>query len=294
MATRSPDLVGRDRLLGRLVGLVDRALDGQRVTVLVSGQAGDDVSLLAAIAPFFGEPSAPEPSDRTRLRHRYTAETRRACLSLLRGQLEVAGGLIESAALLGERIREPDAGNVRMSQRLELVRAGGQPDELRAFASEAVAHWTGAPVHANAVAARFSARAGDLGEARRHVGIVVDLGSWQVDRSYLWWSVFVRELAHVAALLAGELDDLGGSRRLLDRALVTYQRLGATGWLVEVRALLDPAPALLPGSASMRRRGSVWHIAFAGRQATVAHRKGPPTARRPRRGGGRGRRPQRR
>ncbi|WP_100500709.1 ATP-binding protein [Geodermatophilus chilensis] len=110
-------------------------------------------------------------------RHRYLAQTRRACLALLRGALEEAEQRLEEAAALGERIREPDTGNVRLSQRLELVRARGDPGELREFARAAVEHWTGAPVHAHAVAAGFSARAGELDDARHHVAAVLDLGT---------------------------------------------------------------------------------------------------------------------
>ncbi|MGH3786013.1 MAG: ATP-binding protein [Pseudonocardiaceae bacterium] len=211
-------------------------------------------------------------------RHRYTAETRRACRALLRGRLEEAAERIESAAHLGERLREPDAGNVRMSQRLELVRARGEPNELRAFAIEAVAHWTGAPVHAHAVAAGFHARAGDLGPARQHVAVVLDLGTWRADRSYLW-SVFVRELAyaavaledrdlcaqllgdvqalagscgvngafvafagshaHTAGLLAAALGQTETSVALLDRACATYERLGAEAWCAQARRDLN-------------------------------------------------------
>jgi hypothetical protein len=206
-------------------------------------------------------------------RHRYVAETRRACVALLRGRLDEAAERVERAALLGDRIREPDTGNVRMSQRLEIVRARGQPDELRAFAADAVGHWTGAPIHAHAVAAGFFARAGDLGEARHHVATVVDLGTWRADRSYLW-SVFVRELAqaaaalgdrtlcaqllddlrplsrscgvngavvafagshaHTAGLLAAALDQPDVSRQLLEMASDAYRALGAQGWLAEV------------------------------------------------------------
>jgi hypothetical protein len=210
--------------------------------------------------------------------HRYLAETRRACLALLRGRLDEAAERIENAAILGDRIREPDTGNVRMSQRLELVRARGEADELRAFAADAVGHWTGAPVHAHAVAAGFSARAGDLEGARHHVTAVIDLGTWRADRSYLW-SVFVRELAqaavalgdrdlcrqllddvdpvagscgvngavvafagshaHTGGLLAAALDQPERSRQLLEQASDTYLRLGATGWYAEIRR--DPA-----------------------------------------------------
>ncbi len=206
-------------------------------------------------------------------RHRYMAETRRACMALLRGGLEEAAERIETAATLGERIREPDTGNVRMSQRLELVRARGHAGELSTFAADAISHWTGAPIHAHAVAAGFLARAGDLDAARHHVAMVVDLGTWRADRSYLW-SVFVRELAHAAVALGDQdlcaqlLDDLhplagscgvngavvafagshahtagllaaalgqpDTSRALLEQASATYQRLGATAWFADV------------------------------------------------------------
>jgi len=250
------------------------------------------------------------------LRHRYVAETRRACVALLRGRLDEAAERVEKAGLLGDRIREPDTGNVRMSQRLEIVRGRGEPDELRAFAAAAVDHWTGAPIHAHAVAAGFFTRAGDLDDARHHVATVVDLGTWRADRSYLW-SVFVRELAqaavaigdralcaqllddlhplagscgvngavvafagshaHTAGLLAAAVDRPDTSRQLLEQACATYQRLGARGWLAEVRRELRgiDAPAEVPApTASMRRHGPVWQIMFSGRRATVPHTKG--------------------
>ncbi len=246
--------------------------------------------------------------------HRYTATTRRACIALLQGRLDDAEELIEQAAALGAHIREPDTGNVRMSQRLELTRARARPDELKVFAAEAVAHWTGAPVHAHGVAAGFLARAGDLDAARHHVSAVVDLGTWRIDRSYLW-SVFVRELAHAAiaieehdlaaqllddvaplagscgvngavvafagshaqtaGLLAGALGDEAQSRAMLEDAAATYRRLGATGWLAEI----ESHPTLsgagpAPGAAAIRRRGPLWQIAFAGREVSVPHSKG--------------------
>ncbi len=226
--------------------------------------------------------------------HRYLAETRRACLTLLRGRLDEAEEHIERAAALGERIREPDTGNVRMSQRLELVRARGRPEELSAFAAEAVDHWTGAPIHAHAVAAGFSARAGDMESARHHVAVVVDLGTWRADRSYLW-SVFIREMAraavalgdrdlcaqllddliplagscgvngavvafagshaHTAGLLAAALDQPERSRQLLERASGTYQRLGATGWQAEASRDL----AVLRSPAEVPAAGNSMH-----------------------------------
>jgi hypothetical protein len=241
-------------------------------------------------------------------RHRYLALTRRACIALLRGRAD-AERLIEEAKALGDRILEPDAGNVYMSQRLELVRARGDRDELSAFAADAVAHWTGAPVHAHAVAAGFHARAGDLEAARRHVEAVVDLGTWRADRSYLW-SVFVRELAHAAvaignlelcrelledlrpladscgvngacvafagshahtaAMLAQAVDEAEAAAVLGEQAAGTHRRLGAAGWEVGPVAASDTGRK----TAAMRRQGSVWHLEFGGRRATVAHTKG--------------------
>jgi AAA ATPase domain len=206
-------------------------------------------------------------------RHRYTAETRRAAVVLLHGDLEAAAARIDAAAELGARLREPDTGNVRMSQRLELVRAGNVAIELQTFADEAVAHWTGAPVHANAVAAGFHARAGDIERSRHHVATVLDLGGWRSDRSYLW-SVYVRELcvaaialgdanlcrelleevvplaeacgvngavvafagshAHTAGLLASALGDHERAVGLLGHARRVYERLGARTWLADV------------------------------------------------------------
>lgn len=247
-------------------------------------------------------------------RHRYIALTRRACVALLRSRLDEAERLIDEAKALGDRILEPDAGNVYMSQRLELLRARGEPAELSAFAAAAVSHWTGAPVHAHAVAAGFLARAGDLEAAEHHVATVVDLGTWRADRSYLW-SVFVRELAHAAvvlgnrdlcvelledlrplpdscgvngavvafagshaqpaALLADTLGQHETAQLLRDRAAAIYRRLGTPAWTDESQTR-TPTSATKLGrtSASMRRQGSVWHLAFAGREATVAHSKG--------------------
>jgi tetratricopeptide (TPR) repeat protein len=246
-------------------------------------------------------------------RHRYLADTRRAGLALLRGRLDEAAELIERAAALGERIREPDTGNVRMSQRLELVRARGDAGEMRAFADLAVRHWTGAPVHAHAVAAGFCARAGAPDDARRHVTAVLDAGTWRADRSYLW-SVLVRELAHAAvalddrelcaevladlrpltgscgvngalvafagshdhpaALLAAALGDDEAARHHREAAAAAYRHLDATGWLAELTTPPGAGPERPAGPAAMRRRDRVWELTFAGRTATVPHSKG--------------------
>jgi hypothetical protein len=221
-------------------------------------------------------------------RHRYLATTRRACVLLLGGDLAAAERSIDAAVALGERIREPDTGNVAMSQRLELVLGRRVPTELREFAAAAIEHWTGAPVHAHAVAAGFYARAGDLGAAEVHVATVVDLGTWRADRSYLW-SVFVRELAHAAIALRDAdlcraiLDDIepvagwcgvngavvafAGShaqtagalaaalgrgeeaRAHLERAIATYRRLGAPTWLADAQDALASMSSDGPSTA---------------------------------------------
>jgi AAA ATPase domain len=144
-------------------------------------------------------------------RHDYLLRTREAALALLDGDIEGGERASAEAAALGERVGDADAGNVRMSQRLEVARARAEPAELRAMAAEAVAWWVGAPAHAHAVAAGFAARAGDLDAARREVDTVLALDDWHADRSYLW-SVFVGEL--VTAAIA--LDDRALCRRLLD------------------------------------------------------------------------------
>ena len=273
--------------------------------LLESGRAGFEPVLRECLQVLeeLGEP-----------RHRYTVETRRACVALLRGSLDEASARIDEAVVIGERMREPDTGNVRMSQRLELVRARADPDELLAFAAQAVEHWTGAPVHAHAVAAGFSARDGDLPAARRHVAAVRDLGTWRADRSYLW-SVFVRELAyaavqlddrdlcaellaqleplagtcgvngalvafagchsHTAGNLAAALGDAHLARQLLEDACAVYERLGAAH-LAEARAD-QAACAGDNGSAAGRAlhwHGDTWEVTFDGRTVSVRDCKG--------------------
>jgi hypothetical protein len=88
-------------------------------------------------------------------RHDYLLLTRRAALALLDGDIEAGERLSAEAAALGETVGDGDAGNVHMSQRLEIVRARNQPAELRDLAAEAVRWWIGAPAHAHAVAAGF-------------------------------------------------------------------------------------------------------------------------------------------
>ncbi|MBA2725962.1 MAG: hypothetical protein H0U53_08235, partial [Actinobacteria bacterium] len=165
--------------------------------------------------------------DRGQPRHRYLALTRRAALALLEGRLEEAALLIDQSASLGDQIHEPDTGNVRMSQLLELTRARGDADEQRAFAAEAVRWWVGAPVYAHGVAAGFLARAGDLRGARRHVDIVIELGSWRAERSYLW-SILIGNLATAAA----RLEDMHLCERIFDELSPLESSCGVNGAVV--------------------------------------------------------------
>jgi DNA-binding CsgD family transcriptional regulator len=214
-------------LAGEIVAVAVRSGDQRRAAegnlllanaLLESGSAAFEQALAESLRTFdqLGQP-----------RDRYTTATRRAAVLLLRGDLEDAEAAIEDAADLGSSIREPDTENVRMSQRLELVRARAQPEELLDFADAAVEHWTGAPIHAHGVAAGFCARAGDLLAARRHAAIVADLGSWRADRSYLW-SVGVRELA--AAAIA--LDDRSTCEALLADLAPIAATCGVNGAVV--------------------------------------------------------------
>jgi hypothetical protein len=133
-------------------------------------------------------------------RHDYVARTRAAALALLDGDIDAGEEMVETAYALGEQVGDRDAGNVRMSQRLEVVRARGDAGQLRATAAEAVRWWVGAPEHAHAVAAGFFARAGDLDDARRELDVVRALPDHGEDRTYLW-SVYVGELAVAAIAL---------------------------------------------------------------------------------------------
>ena len=136
-------------------------------------------------------------------RHDYMALTRRGALALIDGHLDEAERLIGEASMLGERIGEPDTGNVRMSQLLGLARARGEPERLRATAAEAIRWWVGVPSHAHAVAAGFLALAGepdDLAAARRALDTVLAIDTWRSDRSYLW-SVFVGAMTTAAVRL---------------------------------------------------------------------------------------------
>jgi hypothetical protein len=138
-----------------------------------------------------------------------------------------AAACCSSATALGEAVEDHDTGNVRMSQRLEIVRARRDPVQLRATAAEAVHWWVGAPAHAHAVAAGFYARAGDLDAAQRELDTVLALEDWRAERSYLW-SVFVGEMTTAAIALA----DRSLCRLLLDDLLPVADTCAVNGALV--------------------------------------------------------------
>jgi tetratricopeptide (TPR) repeat protein len=243
-------------------------------------------------------------------RHRYLAMTRQAALALLDGRLDVAAELIESAAAFGENIREPDAGNVRRAQLLELTRARGDPEEQRAFAAEAVKWWVGMPGLAHAVAAGLLARAGDLNDARHHVNTLRALGSWQADRSYMASTLlgnladaaialgdtelcaeildelkpvasscgvngavvaFAGSHAHFAGLVAVSLGRTEEAVKYLQCAVEVHEQLAAVTWEAASRAALAAAVGRRP---TLRRRQAAWEITYRSEAATVADSKG--------------------
>ncbi len=203
-------------------------------------------------------------------RHDYMALTRWAALAMIDGRLDEAERLIAKASDLGARIGEPDTGNVRMSQLLGLVRARGEPAQLRATAAEAIRWWVGVPSHAHAVAAGFLALAGepsDLEAARRALDTVIALDTWKQDRSYLW-SVFVGAMATAAvrlddqalcAELLAELTPLTGSCGV-NGALVCFMGSNAhwAGILARALGRLDDAQIWLEQAlATHQRLGAV-------------------------------------
>ncbi len=224
-------------------------------------------------------------------RHDYVLRTREAALALLDGDIDTGDRLSAEAAVLGETVGEGDTGNVRMSQRLEIVRARNQPDELRDMAAEAVRWWIGVPAHAHAVAAGFHARAGDLDAARRELDTVLALDDWRTDRSYMW-SIFIGEVCTAAIAL----HDRGLCQRLLDDLLPVARTCAVNGALVcfmgahahrvgILHAALDqtePARRWLHQALEIHRRlgARVWQAETHQALATVGDPEAPEHARR--------------
>jgi len=217
-------------------------------------------------------------------RHDYLALTRRAALAMIDGQLDEAERLIADASALGERIGEPDTGNVRLSQLLGLVRARGQPEQLRATAAEAIRWWVGVPSHAHAVSAGFFALAGapdDLAAARRALDTVIALGNWREDKSYLW-SVFVGAMATAAvrlddkqlcAELLTELEPLTGECGV-NGAVVCFMGSNAhwAGILAGALGRTDDARTLLHHALTTHRQlgATVWEAETRAELAALA------------------------
>jgi hypothetical protein len=247
-------------------------------------------------------------------RHDYVLCTRQAALALLDGDIETGDRLSVEAVRLGEAAGDSDTGNVRMTHRLEIVRARGDPAELREMAAAAITWWVGLPAHAHAVAAGFYARAGDLDSARRELDTVLALEESRTDRSYMW-SLFVGELAaaaialddrdvcrqllddllpfadtcavggalvvfmgahaHRVGLLHAALDEPDQARQWLNRALQTHRRLGARRWEEETRAALAALAApRVDADPYLRRLGDMWQAGYRGQTAHLRDAKG--------------------
>jgi hypothetical protein len=196
-------------------------------------------------------------------RHDYLLRTRLAALALLDGDLDTGERLSAEAVALGDAVGETDTGNVRMSQRLEIVRVRNDASELREMAAEAVRWWVGAPVHAHAVAAGFLARAGDLDAARTEVDTVVALDAWRTDRTYLW-SVYIGELA--AAAIA--LSDRPLCQSVLDALLPAADTCAVNGALVCFMGSHAHRVGLLYGALGRRDEADRWL-----RRALEIHRR---------------------
>jgi AAA ATPase-like protein len=251
-------------------------------------------------------------------RHDYVLQTRRAALALLHGDIDGGDRLSAEAERLGEEVGDSDAGNVRMSQLLEVVRARGDPAALRHTAGLAVEWWVGVPTHAHAVAAGFLARAGDVDGARRELDVMLSLADWRAERSYLW-SVFVGELVEAAVAVADHplcerlLDDLmpladgcavngalvcfmgahahrvgrlhaalGQSKPAQDwlqRALGTHVTLGARAWEAETCAALVAVDGTGAEGYAARARAIATELGLAGLAARMGARlDGTPVA----------------
>ncbi len=240
-------------------------------------------------------------------RNQYVLRTREAALAILDGDAVAGERLSREAEVMGEAIGDPDAGNVRMSQRLELARLSEDPVLLRQFAEQAIQWWVGVPAHAHAVAAGFLARAGDLDAAKRELDLARSLDDWKLDRSYLW-SVFIGEMteaavrledrpfctellaellpaadscavngalvafagaqAHRAGQLYAALGKPEDARKWWEKALATHHALGARAWEAVSESVLNNA------RPQFVRDGSLWHLTFQGRTAIVRDTKG--------------------
>jgi hypothetical protein len=220
-------------------------------------------------------------------RDRYMVLTRRTALALIEGRTDDAHTLMYEAAAIGDVIHEPDTGNVLMSHRVAYARALDDPDEHRRLAVDAVAHWTGTPVHAHSVAAGALAAAGDLAAAALHVAMVADAGGWRSEGSYLR-SVLVAHLADAAVAL----DDLPLCRALLAEVEPLTGSCGVNGAIVAFAGPFDHTAGILSAAlgdderaagllersiAAARRIGAeIWARAGETALGSIGSRTGPP------------------
>ncbi len=183
-----------DRALAERTGDAERHAEGLLLTANALLEHGSPAFRAGArpststLVERFGQP-----------RYDYLALTRRGALALIDGRLDDAERLIDEAAALGERIGEPDTGNVRMSQLLGLVRAPRRPRPAArhrrrgdpAGGSACPRTRTRSPPGSRAEPA---SRTTSTPRAAR-LDTVLALGTWRDDRSYLW-SVFVGGHGH--------------------------------------------------------------------------------------------------
>ena len=184
-------------------------------------------------------------------RDRYMVLTRRVALALIEGRTDAADSLMHEAAVVGATIHEPDTGNVLMSHRVAFARALQDPEENRRLAADAVAHWTGTPVHAHSVAAGALAAAGDLDSAARELATVADSGGWRSEGSYLR-SVLVAHLAEAAVAL----DDLQLCRELLAEVEPLTGHCGVNGAVVAFAGPFDHTAGTLSAAVGDQDRAS--------------------------------------
>lgn len=228
--------------VGARLGHVDRTAEGMLLEANGLLESGSAV-FRSVLDRWFGLlEGRDEPRDR------YLVGTRRAALALLEGDADRAEALMEDSARIGEQIREPDTGNVLMSQRVALAGVRNDPDELRVLAIDAVRWWTGAPVLAHAVAAGACAKAGDLDGAATQVAIVSESGGWRAEGSYLR-SVLVMHLAEAATAL----DDLDLCRSLLDDIDDLSSSCGVNGAVVAFAGPFAHTAGILAGTLDERR-----------------------------------------
>lgn len=236
-------------------GDVDRIADGLLLEANGLLEAGEPTFRTVLDRWFALVETRDEPKDH------YLALTRRAALALLDVRLDDARRLMSASAELGEAIGEPDTSNVLMSQRVAYAHASGDPTELTELARDAVAHWTGAPVHAHAVAAGALALAGDLEGAAKHLAAVGASGGWEREDSYLR-SVYLPYLATAAAAL--------GERELCRAMLAEVEQLtsnsGVNGAVVAYAGPFAATAAVL-AEALGDHDGAAAHRAAATRVA---------------------------